>query len=251
MPLPEGESREAEAPTTFTQEIPSAATGVTMALVEVGVSHETAPPPFWISTTEITWDVYDVFVFELDLEDDEEDLDGVSRPSKPYVPPDRGFGHAGYAAIGMTRKAAEEFCVWLSARSGRTYRLPTEAEWRLACVLGGTGEAPADERAWHSGNADRKTQPVAKKAPNALGLYDMHGNVAEWIAGDGKPTALGGSYRQDAGAIGCDHELKQDTTWNMSDPQIPKSQWWLADCSWVGFRVVCEDDGDAPPGGSR
>jgi len=228
-------------PDRYVERLPSAATGIEMVRVPGREEDGRAIPPFWMSATEITWDVYDVYVFQLDLKEGEKELDGVSRPSKPYVPPDRGYGHAGYAAIGMTRRAAEAFCVWLSKHTGRTYRLPTEAEWRWACEAGERGEASLAERAWYADNANDKTQPVGKKAPDALGLHDMHGNVAEWVAGPETPTALGGSYRQSGDAIGCDARLEQDATWNMSDPQIPKSRWWLADCSWVGFRVVCED----------
>ena len=54
--------------------------------------------PFWISKTEITWDIYDVFVFERDKEvlewEKEPKIDAISRPSKPYIPPDYGFGHS-------------------------------------------------------------------------------------------------------------------------------------------------------------
>ena len=63
-------------------------------------------------------------------------FDAISRPSKPYLPPDRGFGHDGYAAISLSHKNATEFCVWLSARTGRKYRLPTVVEWAHAAMAG-------------------------------------------------------------------------------------------------------------------
>lgn len=199
-----------------------------------------------IAETEVTWQLYDIFVYGLDVPEGEGDIDGVTRPSKPYVPPDRGFGHHGYPAMGMTAEAAIAFCEWLSARTGRTYRLPTVAEWRAACATGYPVETTVDDRAWHAGNAGRTTHPVAKKTANVLGLHDMAGNVAEWCLDEnGKPVAMGGSYRDEADLIGCEASQRQKPAWNASDPQIPKSAWWLADCSFVGFRIACVEIDDA------
>jgi len=84
---------------------------------------------------------------------------------------------------------AVEFCKRLSAKEGKTYRLPTEAEWEYACRAGTTtlyctGDDPASlgEYAWCAENCDQKTHPVGEKKPNAWGLHDMHGNVLEWCA---------------------------------------------------------------------
>ena len=97
-----------------------------------------------------------------------------------------GFGRDGQPVICITHHAAIEYCRWLSAKTGKVYRLPTEAEWEYACRAGtqtaySCGDDPAKlgEYAWDLDNAE-KPQKVGKKKPNPWGLHDMHGNVAEW-----------------------------------------------------------------------
>ena len=82
---------------------------------------------------------------------------------------------------------AVEFCRRLSQKEGRTYRLPTEAEWEYACRAGsatrfcyGDRDTSLVDYAWYGHNCYDTTHPVGQKKPNAFGLYDMHGNVFEW-----------------------------------------------------------------------
>jgi formylglycine-generating enzyme required for sulfatase activity len=81
----------------------------------------------------------------------------------------------------------QEFCRRLSKLTGKTYRLPSEAEWEYACRAGtntrysfGSDPAELGEYAWYSDNSSKTTHPVGKKKPNLWGLYDIHGNVWEW-----------------------------------------------------------------------
>lgn len=220
--------------------------GGSVALVTPEGEQEMEVGSFWMSTTEVTWEAYDIFAYQLDLPEAEriQNADASTRPSRPYEPPDYGFGHQGYAAMSVTFKAAQEYADWLSEKTGHSYRLATEAEWVYAALAGAEHdkELSPDELekiAWYEENANDKTQPVASKEPNEWGLYDMVGNVQEWVVGfDSKPVTRGGSYRDDADEVQLFERSKQTRKWNERDPQIPKSRWWLSDGPMVGFRLV-------------
>ncbi len=213
-------------------------TTVSLELIRVPASDDGAIGPMWALRTEVPWELYDIFTYRLD-QPDAQTADAIARPSKPYVPPDRGFGHQGFPAMGMTRQGAEDFCVWLSQATGIAFRLPTAAEWTH---LAGPVPSDLDAAAWTAENANHTTHPVSRKAANIHGLHDMLGNVSEWVDTDTRrPVAMGGSYRDPADACRPDATFEQERSWNASDPQIPKSRWWLADCSWVGFRFVSTD----------
>ncbi len=198
--------------------------------------------PFWMSKTEIPWDLFDVYAFGSADEDEASAEDAVLRPSKPYGAPDRGFGHRGYAAISMSYLVAEEFARWLSKRTGDAYRIPTEAEWEYACRAGREEPPAADvlaAHAWFWDNAFDETHPVGKLEPNAFGLHDMMGNAAEWCTGlNGEPRACGGHYLSKAEDVHCGARMIPSRKWQETDPQIPKSRFWLTDGPFMGFRVI-------------
>lgn len=206
--------------------------------------------PFFMGTTEITWEAYDLFLASgppsEPYDQTEFAADAIARPSKTYNLPTLGWGHRGYPAINISSTSAEMFCRWLSKVTGKKYRLPTEAEWELACRAGATGAWKMDAAtiakfSWNAGNSKGTTHPVAKKAANALGLFDMLGNTGEWATDlNGEPVLCGPTFRDPAASVSPTVRKRWAPKWQDSDPQMPKSRWWLSDGPFAGFRVVCE-----------
>jgi formylglycine-generating enzyme required for sulfatase activity len=199
-----------------------------------------------IGRTELPWDAYDAFMLSPPSAAQgapavgRRASDAVARPSRPYGAPDYGWGHRGFPTISVAREGAEAFCAWLSMRTGMRYRLPTEAEWTHVAALA-RGTSSIDSLAWHAGNSGGRTHAAGTRAPDALGLYDLFGNAAEWVTtADGQRVTRGGSYRDAPNAVGPAARAIQDDSWNERDPQIPKSRWWLSDAPFVGFRIVRE-----------
>ncbi len=117
---------------------------------------------FWMSTTEISWDLYELFLYrEIDYAPQprghiELEIDGVSGATMPYI----NLNRPGFPVTNITQYAASQFCKWLTAKTGYFYRLPTEAEWEYAC-RGGTksaysfaeDEMTLDDVAWFRENS--------------------------------------------------------------------------------------------------
>lgn len=239
-----------------------------------GPQHLVKVDPFWMGKYEVTWDVFEPFVYK-DYEITQSngtvsaEVDAVARPTKPYLDMTFGMGKENHPAVGMTQYAAIQFCKWLYARTGVFYRLPTEAEWEYASRAGTTtaysfGEdaSQLEEYAWHKANSNEETHPVGSKKPNAWGLYDMHGNIAEWTADQyipdyykkseskaisnpvATPTELyphvirGGSFEDEPQALRSANREGSDPNWKRIDPQMPKSNWWFPEAPFVGLRLV-------------
>lgn len=238
---------------SYVQTLPGSVVKVDMVAVPAGSvqidGRAVGVKPFWIASTEMTWEAFDAFTASGPPapggDHTKYGVDAIARPSKSYILPDLGWGHHGYPAINISFLSAQMFCRWLSASTGKRYRLPTEAEWQYACQA---GSAPAkltpaqlDQVAWYARDSGGHTHPVAKLKPNAWQLYDMLGNVGEWATDlDGKPVLCGGTYSDKAAAQTPYARARQTPAWQEEDPQLPKSQWWLSNGSFVGFRVVCE-----------
>lgn len=231
---------------------------------------------FWMGVCEVTWDEFYCFQFRHFDSDSAGtagafQADAVARPSPPYYDFTYGRGRDnGFPAATMTQQAALRYCQWLSDKTGDFYRLPTEAEWEYACRAGTStayswGDDPglASEYAWFYENSSGSYQKVGTKKPNPWGLFDMHGNVAEWTLDAYAPdyfqrldtlgprwvvvptkkhsrTVRGGCFEDDPASLRCAHRLKSDPKWQARDPQIPKSKWWNPESPFVGFRVVRE-----------
>jgi formylglycine-generating enzyme required for sulfatase activity len=187
--------------------------------------------------------MYDVYMHKLDAKRSTPAADAIARPSMPYAVPDYDWGHAGFAAMSITFQAAQRFAEWLSAKTGHKYRLPTEAEWVHAATLA-AGPTPLtrariDAIAWHSANAEGTTHAMATRKADALGLFDLFGNVTEWVVtGEAVAVTRGGSFRDDPAKLGPQLRLPQKREWTERDPQLPSSRWWLTDGPFVGFRLV-------------
>ena len=243
--------------------------------------------PFWMEEHETTWKEFEQFALEYlrtkrgaasDLTDRERTADAMAAPTKPWDISAISHDNAGkplYPASGMTIYAAQAYCKWLTAITGRYYRLPTEAEWEYACRAGSTtvysfgdDDGDLEEYAWWKTNSDGRSQKIKTRKPNAWGLYDMHGNLSEWVlehyAKDTYAQRKPGSFaapvkspmtkvgRGDSGQIArggnCDDDnpadlrsarrLASTEKWKEQDPQFPQSIWWSTDAPFVGFRVV-------------
>jgi len=248
-----------------------------------GPQVEVEVQPFWIEEHETTWKEFEQFALKYirlnrDGATDREKLaDAHAAPTNVWgtSTAHENRGKVGYPAAGMTMYAAQTYCKWLTAITGRYYRLPTEAEWEYACRAGtttafsfGDDEGDLDDYAHWESNTQGVVQKIKTLKPNPWGLYDMHGNVAEWVLeqyakdtyANRKPDAFGAPVKSPVSRVGnqdginvvrggyVDSEepgelrsasrMKYDETWRADDPQFPKSIWWLTSQGSVGFRVV-------------
>jgi len=249
--------------------------------------------PFWMEEHEVTWGEFSLFQRYLLRDSRRNDpnrtvreklTDAMGIPTPAYDIHAISYGKSNkldHPASGMTCYAAQAYCKWLTVATGRYYRLPTEAEWEYACRADSTtafsfgdDSSQLDEHGWFLGNTYIGYYKVMAKKPNAWGLYDMHGNVAEWVLGlydenayqkfkDGEIQSLliQGQWDTDMRAMihvangvnyiarggSCDQleeecrsaaKLISQKNWKEQDPMFPKSIWYYTDAPFVGFRII-------------
>ncbi len=254
--------------------------------------------PFFMAEVEVTWDEYMAFYTATAAEGrstdtegarTEADVDAISGPTPPYGQPDQNWGLGERPAITMSYHSAETYVKWLSQVTGKTYRLPTEAEWEYAARGGtetpfffagnpkefgeqgffgklfGKGSDIINNYVVYEKNSGLKTAEPTAVEPNPYGLVNMLGNAAEytsdWYAEDayeklkdgatdpkgpasGEERVIrGGTFKSPVGEVrSAARAHTESVAWMKTDPQMPKSIWWLSDCNFISFRVVCEFD---------
>jgi formylglycine-generating enzyme required for sulfatase activity len=228
-----------------------------------GKDQEHVIKSIWMAQYETRWDEYNVFWLGLDISEEEwiknhrtpsHESGRWERPGIPYQPPfgsnEKGeVGISGYPASCIHFQAALRYCTWLSGLTGKRFRLPTEAEWEYACRAGGPpvnlDVKALAEVAWFAGNSNDAPHSVGQKRPNPWGLYDMLGNVGEYVIrdpADSKGLIAGGTWSDDARHVHSGAREAYSRKWQKNDPQDPPQQTWFDyDLHRIGFRVVMEE----------
>ena len=257
-----------------------------------GPQFEVEVEPFYMGKYEVTWSEYEPFLQNYHR------LAGLPAEQRPAIPADKmaqavtyptpmyeleagpkldTMGRGGkYPAVIMSQFAARQYCKWLSKKTGRFYRLPTEAEWEYAARAGtttaysyGDDAGKLEEYANYFENSENEDgdavyREVGQFKPNPWGLYDIHGNVAEFCTDayapdwykqfEGRkvkwhetinwpktqhPRAIrGGGYESEPEDCRSAARLGSEKKFNIKDPQLPQSPHWLTEGFWIGFRVV-------------
>jgi formylglycine-generating enzyme required for sulfatase activity len=205
----------------------------------------TITKPFYMQTTEVTQGQWKAVM-------------GTEPWKRWFISKFRVKAYPNYPATYITWNDAVAFCEKLGAKEGKTYRLPTEAEWEYACRAKSTtswncgdDEKELGDYAWYKENTvnieENHAHQVGLKRPNAFGLYDMHGNVWEWCNDYYGPDYDNQSSEQDPlGSARGSYRVLRGGSWHSVASSI-RSAYRDRGSSYNsnrhrGFRVVCELD---------
>lgn len=203
--------------------------------------------PFWLGAHEVTWKEFNAFR-------NSKELDGVTRPTNAdsffieNIPDD--FRTDPRPMTNARWHSAVMYCEWLSKKTGRYFRLPTEAEWEYAARAGSEAPAPdpLSDAGWHKANSKNRTHNVGESKANALGIHDLTGNVWEYALEpyappDYSPVLRGGCWSSVPRELRYAHRQVIPLKWFEDDSNTPRSVWWLtAHTVSIGFRVACAAD---------
>ena len=251
-----------------------------------GPQFEVTVEPFWMGMHEVTWAQYKLYM-RLDRVFKEfntrgirkvkavDGADAITAPSSLYDPSYtfEAGEEPNQPASTMSQFAAKQYTKWLSLLVNDFYRLPTEAEWEYACRAGtktafyfGDNVDDLEDHAWYYENSDEQRHEVGQLKPNPWGLYDMYGNVGEWVLDQyvedaykkfeggtvdtekalAKPTKVfprvlrGGTWELEAEDCRSAARTASDEEWRDEDPNYPQSPWWYTTSPGLGtgFRVI-------------
>jgi formylglycine-generating enzyme required for sulfatase activity len=200
-------------------------------------THTVRVSDFYIGKYEVTFEEYDYFC----------------EATKRAKPSDEGWGRARHPVINVSWEDATTYCKWLSLKTNKKYRLPTEAEWEYAARGGhpkhryaGTNDDEQDEIdlvAWTARNSGNETHPVGAKRANEFGVYDMTGNVWECCA-DWYGAYSSASQDNPIGATTGTFRVIRSGSWSARQRFCRVSNRSRISPTNrdgnVGFRVVCE-----------
>lgn len=232
--------------------------------------HEVTISKFYIGKHPVTVDLFNLFINESNYKTEAERKGFSKTYSYLYWDENKGINWK-YGADGKVRPQSDfchpvihiswndalEFCQWLKRKTGRNYRLPTEAEWEFA-ARGGKfskgyifiGGNDAESVGWHGENGDKNTHPVGKKLPNELGLFDMSGNVSEWCS-DWYGLYTNVSQLDPPGPPWGEFRVHRGNSWNAKCWGVDLSHLTASDrgrhfpgnsCDVIGFRLAMNID---------
>jgi formylglycine-generating enzyme required for sulfatase activity len=186
-----------------------------------------------------------------------EDYAAYASQTGASLPPDEGWGRGQRPVINVSWEEAQNYARWLSSVTGRSYRLPTEAEWEFAARAGTTtaywwgdeiGENHANCYGCGSEWDGERTAPVGSFDPNPWGLHDTHGNVWEWVTDcwhDTYQEAPGdGAAWSEAAGGDCSRRVVRGGAWFNMPSNLRSTLRFGADdvyrFPFLGFRLVEE-----------